>query len=76
MYLFLEALSQFYRSLLPIQLWIWFLLDSYQGAERVMGVLLAAAYMLAKGADLAHRLKLIKTACHKLFQNVVSINKF
>lgn len=72
MYLLLESLSQFYRSLLPIQPWLWFLLNSYQGAERVLGVLLAAVYMVAKGADLASKLKLIKTAIYKLLQNVVS----
>ncbi|GJQ72712.1 hypothetical protein Trydic_g1369 [Trypoxylus dichotomus] len=45
-YLFMEALSQLYRSLAPIQPWLYYILESYQGPEKIVGVFLAAAYML------------------------------
>jgi hypothetical protein len=38
----MEAISQLYRALAPIQSWLFFLLDSYKGTEKIMGVILAA----------------------------------
>lgn len=61
-----------YRCLAPIQPWLFYLLDSYQGAEKIIGVFLAAFYMVSKGADLMSHLKLLKTAVVKVLQNVVS----
>lgn len=77
-YLFLEATSQLYRSLAPIQPWLYYLLESYQGPEKVVGVFLSAAYMVSKGTDLMNRAKLWRGAFWKLLQNVnlgVSPNK-
>lgn len=77
-YLFLEATSQLYRSLAPIQPWLYYLLESYQGPEKVVGVFLSAAYMVSKGTDLMNRAKLWRGALWKLLQNVnlgVSPNK-
>lgn len=71
-YLFLEATSQLYRSLAPIQPWLYYLLESYQGPEKVVGVFLSAAYMVSKGTDLMNRVKLWRGAFWKLLQNVVS----
>lgn len=70
-YLVLEATSQLYRSLAPIQPWLYFLLESYQGPEKIVGVFLSAAYMVSKGADLMSRIKLMKVAVIKLLQNMV-----
>jgi len=70
-YLFLEATSQLYRSLAPIQPWLYYLLESYQGPEKVVGVFLSAAYMVSKGTDLMNRAKLWRGAFWKLLQNVV-----
>lgn len=77
-YLFVEATSQLYRSLAPIQPWLYYLLESYQGPEKVVGVFLSAAYMVSKGTDLMNRVKLWRGAFWKLLQNVnlgVSPNK-
>ncbi|KAF5281084.1 hypothetical protein FQR65_LT14859 [Abscondita terminalis] len=69
-YLFIEATSQLYRSLATIQPWLFYLLESYQGAEKIVGVFLSAAYMVSKGTDLMSRIRLLKTAILKLLQNV------
>ncbi|XP_059611196.1 RING finger and transmembrane domain-containing protein 2 [Phlebotomus argentipes] len=69
-YLMTEAVSQLYRALAPIQPWLVFLLDSYTSYERIMGVILAAAYMAAKGGDLLNRAKFVKRSFVKLLQNV------
>ncbi|XP_018323244.1 RING finger and transmembrane domain-containing protein 2 [Agrilus planipennis] len=69
-FLFLEAVSQLYRSLVPIQLWLHFLLDFYHGAEKFVGVILSAAYMVSKGPDLMSRLKLFKESLFKLLRNI------
>lgn len=69
-YLFIEAVSQLYRSLATIQPWLYYLLESYQGAEKIVGVFLSAAYMVSKGTDLMCRLRLFKTSVLKLLQNV------
>ncbi|PNF42444.1 hypothetical protein B7P43_G09361 [Cryptotermes secundus] len=77
-YLFLETTSQLYRSLAPIQPWVYYLLESYQGTDKVVGVFLSAAYMVSKGTDLVDRTKLWRGAFWKLLQNVnlgVSPNK-
>lgn len=77
-YLFLEASSQLYRSLAPIQPWLYYLLESYQGPEKVVGVFLSAAYMVSKGTDLMSKGKLWRNAFWKLLQNMnlgVSPNK-
>lgn len=68
----MEAISQLYRALAPIQSWLFFLLDSYKGTEKIMGVILAAAYMVAKGSDLLQRAKFCKRSFVKLLQKTVS----
>jgi hypothetical protein len=70
-YLFLEATSQLYRSLAPIQPCLYYLLESYQGREKVVGVLLCAAYVASKGIDLMDRAKLLRSAVLTLLQNLV-----
>lgn len=72
MYLFIEALSQMYRSIATIQPWLYYLLESYQGPEKIVAVFLSAFYMISKGSDLMSKLKLLKSAFFKLLQNVVS----
>ncbi|XP_044761697.1 RING finger and transmembrane domain-containing protein 2 [Coccinella septempunctata] len=69
-YLFIEAFSQMYRSMATIQPWLYYLLESYSGPEKIVAVFLSAFYMISKGPDLMGRLKLFKTACFKLLQNV------
>ncbi|KAG5681519.1 hypothetical protein PVAND_010945 [Polypedilum vanderplanki] len=67
-YLLIEAFSQLYRSLCPIQLWLSFLLESYKGTEKIMGVILSAAYIVAKGNDLLQRIKFLKRSFIKFLQ--------
>lgn len=69
-YLVTEATSQLYRALAPIQPWIVFLLDSYSGKEKLLGVALSAAYMVAKGVDLMQRLTFLKLAFIELLKKV------
>lgn len=69
-YLMVEATSQLYRSVAAIQPWLYYLLEAYQGPEKVLGVFLSAAYMVSKGSDLVFRGKLFHTAAWKLLQNV------
>lgn len=61
-----------YRSLATIQPWLFYLLESYTGAEKIIGVVLFALYMVCKGGDLMSRLKLLRIATVKLAENVVS----
>ncbi|VEN46074.1 unnamed protein product [Callosobruchus maculatus] len=69
-YLFIEATSQLYRSIATIQPWLYYLLESYQGPEKIVAVFLSAFYMISKGSDLMSKVKLLKTAFFKLLQNV------
>ncbi|RZC34569.1 RING finger and transmembrane domain-containing protein 2, partial [Asbolus verrucosus] len=48
MYLFIEAISQMYRSIATIQPWLHYLLESYQGPEKIVAVFLSAFYMISK----------------------------
>lgn len=69
-YLFIEAVSQLYRSIATIQPWLYYLLESYQGPEKIVAVFLSAFYMISKGSDLMFKVKLLKTAFFKLLQSV------
>ncbi|CAH1119272.1 unnamed protein product [Phaedon cochleariae] len=69
-YLFIEAISQMYRSIATIQPWLYYLLESYQGPEKIVAVFLSAFYMISKGSDLMSRVKLLKNAFLKLLHNV------
>lgn len=71
----IEATSQLYRSVATIQPWLYYLLEAYQGPEKVLGVFLSAAYMVSKGSDLVSRGKLFRDAAWKLLQNVVREEK-
>ncbi|XP_026333497.1 RING finger and transmembrane domain-containing protein 2 isoform X2 [Hyposmocoma kahamanoa] len=69
-YLFVEAVSQLYRSLLTIQPWIFFLMQSYEGSEKMVGMFLTSIYVIAKVIEVLLRLKLFKTATWTLLQSV------
>ncbi|KAL4716288.1 hypothetical protein ACJJTC_014768 [Scirpophaga incertulas] len=69
-YLFIEAVSQLYRSLLTIQPWIFYLMESYEGAERVMGMSLTAIYVVIKIIECCVKLKVFKDATWTLLQSV------
>ncbi|XP_060526393.1 RING finger and transmembrane domain-containing protein 2 isoform X2 [Cylas formicarius] len=69
-YLFIEAVSQLYRSIATIQPWLYYLLESYQGPEKIVAVFLSAFYMISKGSDLMFKVRFLKTAFFKLLQTV------
>ena len=67
-----EATSQLYRCFAPIQPWLYYLFEAYQGPEKIFGICLSAAYAISKVGDLLSRVKLFKHAVSKLMQQVVS----
>ncbi|KAI5725594.1 hypothetical protein M8J77_017551 [Diaphorina citri] len=69
-YLFIELTSQFYRSLVPIQLWLIYLMESYQGHQKVVGVFLSAAYIVAKGSNIMQAAKAWWKSFTKLLNNI------
>ncbi|XP_019876812.1 RING finger and transmembrane domain-containing protein 2 isoform X2 [Aethina tumida] len=69
-YLFIEAISQLYRSITTIQPWLYYLLESYQGPEKIVAVFLSAFYMISKGNDLMIKITFLRKAFLKLLQNV------
>lgn len=66
----MEATSQLYRCVAPVQPWLYYFFESYQGTEKIFGVLLSLLYTVSKGTDILSRLKLFQTAIWKLLQNV------
>lgn len=68
-YLMVEATSQLYRCVAPIQPWLYYLFETYQGPEKIVGISFSIMYTVSKGSDLLSRLKLFRTAIWKLFQN-------
>lgn len=68
----IESISQLYRAIVPIQPWLMYLLESYEGTEKIMGVILSAAYMVAKGSDILQRVKFLKKSAVKFLQKTVS----
>ncbi|XP_029053348.1 ring finger protein, transmembrane 2 isoform X2 [Osmia lignaria lignaria] len=68
-YLMVEATSQLYRCIAPIQPWLYYLFEAYQGPEKILGVCFAALYGVSKRNDLLSRIKLFYMAIWNLFQN-------
>ncbi|CAH2085267.1 unnamed protein product [Euphydryas editha] len=69
-YLFTEAVSQLYRSLITIQPWIFYLMQSYEGSEKMVGMFLTSVYGFAKVVEILVRLQLFKNATWTLLQSV------
>ncbi|XP_012274662.1 RING finger and transmembrane domain-containing protein 2 isoform X5 [Orussus abietinus] len=69
-YLAVEAASQTCRCIAPIPSWVNYLSEPYKGFEVASGVSWSIMYIISKGGDLLPRLKLLRTAVWKLFQNV------
>lgn len=51
-----------------------YLLESYKGTEKIMGVILSAAYIVAKGSDILQRVKFLKRSFIKFLQKTVSLH--
>ena len=73
-FLFIELASQLYRTLLPIPVWIFYLLDHKDNIPaKILGVILTAAYMVFKGKSIMTQVIACKNAGEKLFLSTVSL---
>uniref|UniRef100_T1IMA1 RING-type domain-containing protein n=1 Tax=Strigamia maritima TaxID=126957 RepID=T1IMA1_STRMM len=69
-YLFIEQTSQLYRSFIPIQPWLCYLLEAYDGLNKIFGVILSVAYVISKGKDVKKKVELWRASLTKLMQSV------
>ncbi|XP_004533642.1 E3 ubiquitin-protein ligase RNFT1 [Ceratitis capitata] len=69
LYLFIELLSQFYRSLVPIRQWLLFLFESYSGLHAISGVMFSSTYIVLKGCELTDRGKSLKKSFLNLWKD-------
>ncbi|GAB6026487.1 hypothetical protein CHUAL_012912 [Chamberlinius hualienensis] len=69
-YLFIEQTSQTIRAITPISPWIIYLLEAYEGVSKLVGMILCAAYVVAKGNQIIRRFREWKLAFAKLVQSV------
>ncbi|XP_035441023.2 RING finger and transmembrane domain-containing protein 2 [Spodoptera frugiperda] len=69
-FLFMESVSQLYRSLLTIQPWIFYLMQSYDDSEKLMGMFLTSVYVICKIIEVTIRLRVFKNAAWSMVQNV------
>ncbi|XP_004923590.1 E3 ubiquitin-protein ligase RNFT2 [Bombyx mori] len=69
-YLFTEAVSQLYRCFLTIQPWVFYLMQSYEGSEKMVGMFLTSVYVIAKVVEILTKLRLFKNATWTLLQSV------
>lgn len=68
-YLFIERSSQFYRTITPMQHWLYFFSESYSGPSKVFGVILSAAYLIFKVKSLFKKFKLWKKTLIQVIQS-------
>ena len=74
-FLFIELTSQLHRTLVPIPVWLFYLLDHNDRIpSKVLGVMLTAAYMVFKGKAILGTSLAWKSAATKLLQSTVSKN--
>lgn len=71
-YLLVEAVSQFYRCFLPVQPWGAFLLNNYEGYDKIFGTLLVVAYIFWKFREVLSSGKFLRDSYIKFKQNSVS----
>ncbi|KFM79573.1 RING finger and transmembrane domain-containing protein 2, partial [Stegodyphus mimosarum] len=68
-YLFIERTSQLYRTLAPMQHWLYFFSESYSGPSKVFGVILSAAYLIFKCKSILRKAKLWKKTLIQVIQS-------
>merc|ERR1711962_426696 len=69
-FLFIELTSQLHRTLVPIPVWLFYLLDHNDRIPaKVLGVILTAAYMVFKGKSILKTALAWKVAASKLMQS-------
>ena len=65
--------NQLHRALVPIPVWLYYLLESHERIpSKVVGVILTAAYMVFKGKYILRSALAWKAAASKLWQCTVS----
>ncbi|XP_046819487.1 RING finger and transmembrane domain-containing protein 2-like isoform X3 [Vespa crabro] len=69
-YVMVEATSQLCRCVAPIQPWTYYLTETYQGPERIVGIFLSAVYTISKGNDLLSCVTLFIKTLLKLVHNM------
>lgn len=73
--MFIELTSQLHRTLVPIPVWLFYLLDQNERIpSKVLGVILTAAYMVFKGKSILKTALAWKLAATKLMQSTVSFS--
>ncbi|XP_077286118.1 E3 ubiquitin-protein ligase RNFT1-like [Arctopsyche grandis] len=73
-YWFFKAISQLYRSVVPIQPWISYFLVSYKDSAYLLSIFLTVVYVILKIYDTLKRLILVKEAIQKLCQRAVHLS--
>lgn len=69
-YVMVEVTSQLCRCVAPIQPWIYYLCETYQGPEKIVGLVLSAVYTTSKGNDLLSCVVLFHKTLFKLVHNM------
>jgi hypothetical protein len=77
-FLFIEMSNQLHRTLVPIPVWLFYLLEnSDRLPSKVLGVFLVAAYMVFKGKSILKTALAWKLAASKLLEStVISLLRF
>ncbi|XP_071040115.1 E3 ubiquitin-protein ligase RNFT2 [Parasteatoda tepidariorum] len=68
-YLFTERSSQLYRTIIPVQHWLYFFSESYSGPSKVFGVILSATYLIFKFKGFIKKFKLWRETLMKVLQS-------
>lgn len=69
-YLFIEASSQVYRTVLPMQHWLFYFSEAYSGAGKVCSVLLSGAYLVCKCTDIVAKTRAWRKALIQVLSTV------
>uniref|UniRef100_V5ID73 Putative ring finger protein transmembrane 2 n=1 Tax=Ixodes ricinus TaxID=34613 RepID=V5ID73_IXORI len=69
-YLFVETSSQVYRSVVPMQHWLYYFSESYTGSTKIFSMMLSGAYLLCKCSDIVAKTKAWKKSLIQVLSNV------
>lgn len=69
-YLFVETSSQVYRSVVPMQHWLYYFSESYTGSSKMFSMMLSGAYLLCKCTDIVAKTRAWKKSLIQVLSNV------
>lgn len=69
-YLFVESCSQLYRSVMPMQHWLYYFSESYTGTGKMFSMVLSGAYLLCKCTEVVSKTRAWKRALTQALSNV------